>query len=100
MTNKKSNDGKGMGPSPRSKRTKTTTGKKRGQVSSAKTANRTTSVGETPSLVEPRISSSEELQRDIAKRAYEMYERRGWNHGQDLSDWLEAEQQVLTQKSF
>ena len=30
----------------------------------------------------------------IAKRAYEIYERRGGNHGADLDDWLEAEREL------
>jgi Protein of unknown function (DUF2934) len=30
----------------------------------------------------------------IAKRAYEIYERRGGQHGADLDDWLEAERQL------
>jgi len=30
----------------------------------------------------------------IAKRAYEIYQRRGGNHGADLDDWLEAERQL------
>ena len=30
----------------------------------------------------------------VAKRAYEIYERRGGQHGADLDDWLEAERQL------
>lgn len=30
----------------------------------------------------------------IARRAYEIYQRRGGNHGADLDDWLEAERQL------
>jgi Protein of unknown function (DUF2934) len=30
----------------------------------------------------------------IAKRAYEIYQRRGGSHGADLDDWLEAERQL------
>lgn len=30
----------------------------------------------------------------IAKRAYEIYQNRGGNHGADLDDWLEAERQL------
>ena len=29
----------------------------------------------------------------VARRAYEIYQRRGGNHGADLDDWLEAERQ-------
>jgi DUF2934 family protein len=31
---------------------------------------------------------------DIARRAYDLYLARGTEHGHDLSDWLEAEQEV------
>ena len=100
MTTKNSNGGKGTGPSAGSKRAKTATTKKMEQVSSAKTAKRTAAVGKAASMVKHRIPTSEELQRDIAKRAYELYEHRGWNHGEDLHDWLEAEQEIVNEKSL
>lgn len=31
---------------------------------------------------------------DIARRAYEIFERRGGAHGADLDDWLQAEQEL------
>jgi hypothetical protein len=37
-----------------------------------------------------------EIQQAIAKKAYELYEKRGQQHGHDLEDWLEAEQWVLS----
>ena len=30
----------------------------------------------------------------IARRAYEIFQKRGGNHGADLDDWLEAERQL------
>jgi len=30
----------------------------------------------------------------IAARAYELYEARGGDHGQDLEDWLQAEREI------
>ena len=30
----------------------------------------------------------------VARRAYEIYQNRGGNHGADLDDWLEAERQL------
>jgi hypothetical protein len=30
----------------------------------------------------------------VARRAYEIYETRGGNHGADLDDWLKAEQEL------
>lgn len=39
----------------------------------------------------------DELYLRIAKRAYEMYLRRGNEEGHALEDWLEAEREVLSQ---
>jgi hypothetical protein len=33
-------------------------------------------------------------QADIAARAYQIYERRKWEHGYDISDWVLAEQEL------
>jgi Protein of unknown function (DUF2934) len=33
-------------------------------------------------------------QADIAARAYQIYERRKWEHGYNLSDWVLAEQEL------
>ena len=32
----------------------------------------------------------------VSSRAYELYERRGADHGRDLEDWAEAENEVLS----
>src|SRR5579864_3090343 len=32
--------------------------------------------------------------RDIARRAYELFEKRGREHGHDLDDWLQAEREL------
>jgi hypothetical protein len=32
---------------------------------------------------------------EIARIAYELSEKRGWAHGHELEDWLEAEQIVM-----
>jgi hypothetical protein len=34
----------------------------------------------------------------IGKKAYELYEKRGREHGHDLDDWLQAEKLVKTRK--
>jgi hypothetical protein len=31
---------------------------------------------------------------DIARRAYELYEERGGEHGHDVDDWLRAEREL------
>lgn len=40
---------------------------------------------------------SGDLQEKICKKAYEFFERRGYSHGSDLSDWLEAERIIKSQ---
>jgi hypothetical protein len=37
------------------------------------------------------------IQDEIAKKAYELYEKRGGQDGNDLQDWLEAERLVLSE---
>lgn len=31
---------------------------------------------------------------EVARRAFELYEARGWNHGHDQDDWLQAEREL------
>jgi hypothetical protein len=31
---------------------------------------------------------------DVARRAYELYRDRGWGHGHDVDDWLQAEREL------
>lgn len=38
---------------------------------------------------------SDEMRERIAKKAYELYEQRGWQDGQDIDDWLQAEEIVM-----
>jgi hypothetical protein len=38
----------------------------------------------------PKMPSQE----TIAERAYQIYERRKWEHGYDISDWVLAEQEL------
>ena len=42
---------------------------------------------------ERKISADEFIAR-VRMKAYELYEKRGFSHGQDLDDWLEAERIV------
>jgi len=39
----------------------------------------------------PQASRTEE---EIAHRAYEIFLRRGGNHGSDIEDWLQAEREL------
>ena len=38
---------------------------------------------------------SDEVRDRIAKKAYELYEQRGRQDGQDIDDWLQAEEIVM-----
>ena len=38
--------------------------------------------------------TSGEMHEQIRQRAYELYEQRGRNDGQDMDDWLQAEAEV------
>jgi DUF2934 family protein len=49
--------------------------------------------GETP-------CANEGIHPRIAERAYELYQRRGGHHGQDLDDWFLAEQEVMAEESW
>jgi hypothetical protein len=42
-----------------------------------------------------QISKSAWEHERIARRAYELYEQRGRQEGEDVQDWLEAQQQLL-----
>lgn len=50
----------------------------------------------TPRAREP-VSSCDDLHVLIAKRAYELYNERGYRHGYALDDWLDAEREILSQ---
>ncbi len=50
----------------------------------------------TPHSREP-VSSCDDLHVLIAKRAYELYNERGYRHGYALDDWLDAEREILSQ---
>ena len=40
-----------------------------------------------------RVTRDKRLDR-VAKRAHEIYEARGGQHGRDLDDWLQAEREI------
>lgn len=42
----------------------------------------------------PTKTKSDDLQAKMQKRAYELYAKRSYNHGNDLADWFEAERQI------
>jgi hypothetical protein len=46
-------------------------------------------------LMDGDHATAEELHAQIARRAYEVWQERGGGHGQDLDDWLTAEEEIL-----
>jgi len=47
-----------------------------------------------PALPVPEQDLRDQRLERIATRAFELYEARGGEHGQDLADWLQAERQI------
>jgi hypothetical protein len=43
--------------------------------------------------------STPDLQEQIRRRAYELYQQRGRDEGHELDDWLQAESEVTQQKA-
>lgn len=56
-----------------------------------------TTTGQTSTTVAVMKSRSE-LQDEIRRRAYELYEQRGSNDGHEVSDWLQAESEVAQKR--
>ena len=67
----------------------------RRKVSSGKTIISKKDRVDAPTRAESQHRYFEVLGSRIAKRAYELYARRGQEHGHDFEDWLEAERQIL-----
>jgi Protein of unknown function (DUF2934) len=44
------------------------------------------------------MKSTSELQEQIRRRAYELYEQSGRNDGHELDDWLQAESEGLSRR--
>jgi outer membrane protein TolC len=44
--------------------------------------------------------TAEEMRNQIAQRAYQLYEARGRVEGYDVQDWLQAEDELLTQMGY
>ena len=52
------------------------------------------SVGPTNGRADARVEEQDQLHQQIAELAYVLYERSGFQDGNDLEHWLEAERQV------
>jgi hypothetical protein len=42
-----------------------------------------------------KVESPDGLQEQIRRRAYEIYEQRGRENGQDVEDWLQSESEII-----
>ena len=100
MKSKNSGSEKGAGPSPNSRKPKAVTTKQRERTPSTRTAKQTGGPKREGAIAKHKSPPSEEVYAKVSKLAFALYERRGWHHGQDLSDWLDAERQVLAQEPF
>ena len=61
------------------------------EMTMAKTERRRTDNLITMPTIEPIVGITDS---DIARRAYELYEQRGGEHGHDMDDWLQAEREL------
>ena len=100
MKSKKSGSEKVAGVSPDSRKPTAVTPTKGERTPSTKTAKETFGPKRERTLAQHQPPTSEEVSAKISALAYELYERRGRHHGQDLCDWLDAERQVLAQNPF
>lgn len=41
-----------------------------------------------------KVSDSSDFASRVQQKAYDIYERRGYSHGNDWADWFEAERQI------
>ncbi|MDH5562870.1 MAG: DUF2934 domain-containing protein [Nitrospirota bacterium] len=65
------------------------------KVASGKTRTPQNHPAAAPTEAESQQKYYEGLGSRLAERAYELFVQRGYEHGHDLEDWLEAERQIL-----
>ncbi|HSN05303.1 MAG TPA: DUF2934 domain-containing protein [Nitrospira sp.] len=75
-------------------RTQTTKDRRREKILESVIMRESTVPGKEPVHSQP-VSSGEDASARIARRAYEIYLERGSRSGDALSDWLEAEREIL-----
>jgi hypothetical protein len=49
-------------------------------------------------VLTPSVSSPDDLQEKIARRAYQLYEEGGCVNGNDKDHWLKAEREILKKR--
>ena len=70
------------------------------KVASGKTRTSQNDIASASTEAESQQRYYEDLGSRLAERAYELYVQRGYKHGHDLEDWLEAERQILPKEMF
>ena len=50
--------------------------------------------GKKPKIFTATTTDTNDISARIQEKAYHLFEKRGYSHGSDWSDWLEAERQV------
>ena len=63
---------------------------------SARTKQVASRIAVNPTEPKKKSSPPTDLELEIRRRAYELYERRGYTSGHENEDWLVAEQEVLS----
>jgi hypothetical protein len=58
----------------------------------------TSKTSATPDGVPP-LEASLDLQEQVRRRAFELYEQRGREEGHELDDWLQAESEIVKQRA-
>ena len=66
-------------------------------LSSASAAKRQDSRDDPAPVPRPEVQSHESRMNRIARRAHEIYEARGGEHGKAMEDWLQAEREIDTE---
>jgi hypothetical protein len=72
--------------------------KKARKKGSAKPAAKKKGARKTSAKAASRKAPPEPKDEEVRRRAYEIYERRGSEHGRDFDDWLEAEAEVRDER--
>ena len=49
-------------------------------------------------VAQANVDSLELMEEIIRQRAYQLFEQRGFQHGHDLDDWLQAEAEVMCKR--
>jgi Protein of unknown function (DUF2934) len=62
-------------------------------------AHRESEINDKRSEPASKILDPTQLEDQIRRRAYELYEARGREHGRDLEDWFRAEAEVTSRKA-